>query len=134
MFCQNRARLLSRWRAALNLLPALVLEMALVLPLGGPTANALPTGLPTHFAFGIGAGAGDTWMPQSGIPWDFRFQYLVGGVNTGSGWETWNANGTFALNYANESAQLICIPFDYEQKPSVLFGKHSSLSSWRANI
>src|SRR5438270_11768580 len=104
MFCQNSTRL-SRWRAALSLLPALVLEMALVLPLGAPTANALPTGLPTHFAFGIGAGAGDAWMPQSGVPWDFRFQYLVGGVNTGSGWETWNANGTFALNYANESAQ-----------------------------
>jgi hypothetical protein len=84
--------------------------MALVLPLGAPTANALPSGLPTHFGLGVGAGAGDTWMPQSGIPWDFRFQYLVGGVNTGSGWETWNANGTFALNYANESAQHGYIP------------------------
>jgi len=23
----------------------------------------------------------------------FRSQYLAGGVNTGSGWATWNANG-----------------------------------------
>src|SRR5437588_2796145 len=109
MFCQNRTRL-SRWRAALSLLPALVLEMALVLPLGAPTANALPTGLPPHFAFGIGASPGETWMPQSGIAWDYRMQYLAGGVNTSSGWETWNANGTFALNYANESAQHGYIP------------------------
>jgi hypothetical protein len=49
-------------------------------------------------------------MPQTGIAWDFRMQYLAGGVNTGSGWETWNANGTFALNYANESAQHGYIP------------------------
>src|SRR5437660_1737906 len=74
------------------------------------TAHALPAGLPTHFGVGVAAGQGDTWMPQSGIAWDYRFQYLVGGVNTGSGWETWNASGTFALNYATESAQHGYIP------------------------
>ena len=49
-------------------------------------------------------------MPQSGIPWDYRYQYLAGGVNTGSGWETWNPDGTFALNYAVESDRLGYIP------------------------
>jgi hypothetical protein len=73
-------------------------------------AAAQPSQLPTHFAFGLGAGQGDTWMPQSGIAWDYRMQYLAGGVNTGSGWETWNAQGTFALNYATESAQHGYIP------------------------
>jgi hypothetical protein len=85
-----------------------------VMTLGGviqPTnAQALPAGMPTHFGFGVAAGQGDTWMPQSGSPWDYRFQYLSGGVNTGAGWETWNANGAFALNYANESAQRGTIP------------------------
>jgi hypothetical protein len=100
----------ARWRAALSGIPAVVVALALALPLNAPTASALPAGLPSHFAFGLGAGAGDTWMPQTGLPWDFRFQYLVGGVNTGSGWETWNANGTFALNYATESAQHGYIP------------------------
>jgi hypothetical protein len=49
-------------------------------------------------------------MAQSGIPWDYRMQYLAGGVNTGQGWETWNSNGTFAWNYAQESAQHGYIP------------------------
>jgi hypothetical protein len=75
-------------------------------------ADALPSGIPTHFAFGVAAGKGDTWMPQSGAAWDYRYQYLVGGVNTGSGWEWWDGpgDGTFALDYANESSQLGYIP------------------------
>src|SRR5947208_1176592 len=90
----------------LDLLPfalALAVGLATFLPLSTKQANALPSGLPTHFSFGASASPGDTWMPQTGIPWDYRMQYLAGGVNTGSGWETWHPNGTFALNYANES-------------------------------
>ena len=68
------------------------------------------TGLPDHFMFGLEAGQGDTWLPQSGIPWDFTFQYLAGGVNTGQGWETWNPNGTFVLNYARDARQHGYIP------------------------
>lgn len=91
-------------------LVALLVALALVVPLRAPEAEALPAGLPTHFAFGIGASPGDTWMPNTGIPWDFRFQYLAGGVNTNNGWETWNANGAFASGYATESAQHGYIP------------------------
>src|SRR5919202_4545363 len=109
MFCRLTAPF-SRWRAALSIFPAAILAIVLALPVRTPTAHALPVGLPAHFAFGLGAGQGDTWMPQTGIAWDFRFQYLAGGVNTGSGWETWNPNGTFALNYANESSQHGYIP------------------------
>jgi hypothetical protein len=36
-------------------------------------------------------------------PFGFRYQYLAGGVNTGSGWSTWNPDGTFASMYASES-------------------------------
>ncbi len=89
---------------------AIAVALALVLPLNTVPANALPSGLPSHFALGVSAGQGDTWMPSTGIPWDYRMQYLAGGVNTGSGWETWNSNGTFALNYAAESAQHGYIP------------------------
>jgi len=56
--------------------------------------------LPSHFAFGLEAGPADTWLPRSGVPWDYRWQYLAGGVNTGKGWETWNSNGTFASGEA----------------------------------
>lgn len=79
-------------------------------PAQSAVAQSIPSGLPTHFGFGLEAGQGDTWLPQSGIPWDYRYQYLAGGVNTQHGWETWNPNGTFALNYAAESDELGYIP------------------------
>jgi hypothetical protein len=95
----------------------MLLRICLVLVLAAVTPGALqaqtvtaPAGLPTHFGFGLAGGLGDTWMPESGIPWTYRFQYLAGGVNTGQGWETWSANGTFPLNYARESDQYGYIP------------------------
>jgi hypothetical protein len=90
---------------------ALLLLLGTVTP-GSASAQAVavPAGLPSHFGFGLAAGHGDTWMPESGIPWTYRFQYLAGGVNTGQGWETWGPNGIFPLNYANESAQRGYIP------------------------
>jgi hypothetical protein len=84
--------------------------LALVGPLTPQNVDALPGQLPTHFGFGVGASPGDTWMPQTGIPWDYRMQYLGGGVNTGGGWEKWNDNGQFPLYYATESAQHGYIP------------------------
>src|SRR5687768_8024105 len=93
------------WR----LLAALFLAAGL-LPASARAQQTLPAGLPPHFGFGFAAGHGDTWMPESQIPWTYRFQYLAGGVNTGQGWETWNPNGTFALSYANEAAQHGYIP------------------------
>jgi hypothetical protein len=89
---------------------SIAIVAALVLPVAALQAPAPPAGLPTHFSFGVGAVPGDTWMPQSGIPWDYRMQYLAGGVNTGTGWETWNPNGTFALYYAQDSARNGYIP------------------------
>ncbi|HZU14542.1 MAG TPA: hypothetical protein VFB58_17015 [Chloroflexota bacterium] len=81
-------------------------------------AAGIPAGLPGHFGIGLSAQPNSTgldgWMPQSGIPWDYAYQYLSGGVNTGSGWETWNTSGTFALNYAKDSASHGYIPvFSY---------------------
>jgi hypothetical protein len=64
-----------------------------------PVASAapVPTGLPTHFGLGLAAHPDATgiygWMPDSAIPWDYAYQYLSGGVNTGGGWETWNSGG-----------------------------------------
>jgi hypothetical protein len=49
-------------------------------------------------------------MPNSGIPFDYAYQYLSGGVNTGSGWETWNTSGQFALYYAQGAASHNYIP------------------------
>jgi len=83
-------------------------------------APPAPRGLPTHFAFGLSGHPDDTgiygWMPGSGVPWDYAYQYLAGGVNTGYGWATWNSNAQFPLFYAQGSQANGYIPvFPYYQ-------------------
>jgi hypothetical protein len=81
-----------------------------------PTALMLPAGMPTHFAFGLMNGPGDTPLmndmrTHNGAAWDFRYQYLAGGVNTGHGWETWNTPaGQFATFYLQDSGNNGYIP------------------------
>jgi len=49
-------------------------------------------------------------------PFAFRYQYLAGGVNTGSGWATWNSNGDFPRYYIEDSVANAIIPvFTYYQ-------------------
>jgi hypothetical protein len=66
----------------------------------------------------VGLGNFDaSWMTGSGVPWDLRYQYLAGGVNTGNGWSTWNdPPGQFALYYiqASRSADLIPVFIHYQ--------------------
>ncbi len=86
--------------------------------LGPAHAASAPSGLPTHLGFGLAASPDSTgvqgWMPSSGVPWDYAYQYLSGGVNTGNGWEVWNAQGQFALYYAQGAASHNYIPvFSY---------------------
>ena len=40
----------------------------------------------------------------------FRYQYLTGGVNTGGGWRTWNANAQFPTLYIQESVASAITP------------------------
>ncbi len=49
-------------------------------------------------------------------PFGFRSQYLAGGVNTGNGWATWNANGDFVTFYVRDSlANGVTPVFDHYQ-------------------
>jgi hypothetical protein len=58
----------------------------------------------------------DKWIPESKIPFDHTYQYLVGGVNTNTGWQTWNSNSNFPLDYAKKASNLNIIPvFTYYQ-------------------
>jgi hypothetical protein len=70
---------------------------------GAPARAAALSALPS-FGIGLAAHPDSTgiygWMPDSGVPWSYAYQYLSGGVNTGSGWETWNSSGQFPLYYA----------------------------------
>ncbi|MGE0600097.1 MAG: hypothetical protein AB7J35_09470 [Dehalococcoidia bacterium] len=72
-----------------------------------PTAPAsdlppAPQGWPATFGLGLsdapGGGAG---LAQEGF--QFRYQYLAGGANTGNGWQSWESNGQFVEDYIRES-------------------------------
>ena len=85
---------------------------------------AIPLGWPHHVALGLSDSPGDGQKLHHRVPLDVRYQYLSGGVNTGSGWATWNPDGTFASMYVRESIAAHMIPvFSYYQllqsKPAV---------------
>ena len=86
----------------------LLVSFNVLAPAQRAAAAAVPSGLPAHFGLGLAAEPDTTglygWLPDSGIPWDYAYQYLSGGVNTGSGWETWNSSGQFPLYYAQGAA------------------------------
>jgi hypothetical protein len=51
---------------------------------------------------------------KASAPFGMRYQYLAGGVNTGSGWATWNTGGNFVTWYVQESvAQGMVAVFPY---------------------
>ena len=64
-----------------------------------------PATLRSTFMLGIGNQPQHIgWMTGSGIPWDVRYQYLVGGANTNAGWSTWNSpSGAFVNAYLADS-------------------------------
>lgn len=74
-------------------------------------SGIIPSAFPHYFSFGVMNGPGaastlDAMRSQNGTAFAFRYQYLTGGVNTGSGWETWNQPaGQFATYYMQESMQ-----------------------------
>jgi hypothetical protein len=90
--------------------------LPLALPTGaasaaGGASAALPQG---HLALGLAAGPPDLaaggWVPASGVRWDYAYQYLAGGANTGGGWQTWNAGGQFPVLYARSARSAGAVP------------------------
>ena len=72
-------------------------------------ASPLPGG---ELHFGVASEPTElSWMTSSHVPWRYRYTYLAGGVNTGSGWSTWNLpSGQYATNYMNASSAAGYIP------------------------
>jgi hypothetical protein len=70
----------------------------------------IPIGWPHHLALGVTDSPGDARALVRHAPFDMRYQYLAGGVNTGKGWATWNPNGSFASMYVSESIAAHTIP------------------------
>ena len=89
-----------------------------------PPAQHLPGGLPRHLGLGVSASPADLapggWMPESGVHWDYAYQYLAGGVNTSDAWQGWNPHATFPLLYARQAAADGYLPVltYYEMKQS----------------
>jgi hypothetical protein len=75
-----------------------VIRLALLMLLALPgSASAATLGI------GLTDGPGGAKALRTSAPFEYRYQYLAGGVNTGDGWPTWNPNGSFASMYARES-------------------------------
>ena len=110
-------------RMVLGLLVAVVVAVVSVAPPldNAPSAAAATDSrLPSHFGFGLAAHPDarglEGWVPESGVPWDYVYQYLAGGANTGQGWQAWNTEGRFPLLYAQRAAARRAMPvFPYYQ-------------------
>src|SRR5438093_9478172 len=94
------------------LLGALIALIAARTP-ASAQGGSVPSGLRGTFMFGLTAHPSNgqsgqwyeniNWLKNSGTRWDACYQYLAGGVNTGSGWATWNPGGSFATGYLTEA-------------------------------
>ena len=94
--------------AAAALISAVVLTVITITP-SYPAADARapavspPPGWPASLQLGMSSAPGDAATMKATAPFALRSQYLAGGVNTGSGWATWNPDGSFVTSYAQES-------------------------------
>jgi len=70
----------------------------------GYSAPGLASGLALHPSRGrLDRFPGRSLSLHASGGYKFRYQYLCGGVNTGTGWATWNAGAKFADYYVDES-------------------------------
>ncbi len=92
----------------LLVMAALVATGLLTVP-GGPVAAA--TALPdpparwpsTRLELGLADAPGGAAALRASAAFEFRYQYLAGGANTGNGWATWNTDGQFVTWYIQDS-------------------------------
>lgn len=64
--------------------------------------------LPSHMGLGAKADRrGDLeWMDETGAPFDYRYGYLAGGVNTGTSWAEWSSPpGDYAYRFMTSSRE-----------------------------
>ncbi|XYI02186.1 hypothetical protein ACMHYB_21365 [Sorangium sp. So ce1128] len=71
-------------------------------------AGSIPAGLPSRVLVGLFEGTGQTWMKNSGTPWDVRYSYFTKGWVNNWGWSGYD--GSFAKWYFDESKAQGYIP------------------------
>lgn len=84
--------------------------MCATVPAVAQTLPPLPAGWPAQIEIGLADSPGGAAALRQTAPFAFRYQYLAGGVNTGSGWSTWNTNADFPTFYISDSAANGVIP------------------------
>jgi hypothetical protein len=92
-------------------LTLVVLVSAVVFaPAAAGALPPLPRGWPITLQVGLTDSPGGAAALRRSAPFGFRYQYLAGGVNTGSGWATWNPDGSFVTRYVAESRSANVLP------------------------
>jgi len=116
----------------------------LIAPQPSDGLPALPAGWPATLQIGMSDPPGGAAQLRATTGAGFRYQYLSGGVNTGSGWANWNSNGSFVTLYIQESIQQGIIPvFSYymllrstpgswQGEPAGLFGNLQNTATMQA--
>jgi hypothetical protein len=117
------------------------LFLAIVVCLGALTAPARAA----RIELGLASQPGGAHAMHQAAPFKYRYQYLAGGVNTGSGWSTWNESGTFVTRYVDETVRAHMTPvFTYymirqslpgrgnEDEPRAVLGNLRNASTMKA--
>src|SRR4029077_1122834 len=77
----------------------------------GSTLPVLPARWPRTLQIGLMDGPGGAAALRRSAPFGLRYQYLTGGANTGNGWTTWAAGGSFVTGYVRDSRDAGITPF-----------------------
>jgi hypothetical protein len=102
----------TRVRRALT--AALLAALALAAAASAGTAEPAGHWPYTHLEIGLADGPGGPAPLARIARFGLRYQYLAGGVNTGSDWTHWNPNGSFVTRYIAESQAARIVPvFSY---------------------
>ncbi len=104
----------SRIRVRRALTASLLGALALV-PTAGAGAGASARPWPfAHLELGLADAPGGAAALARSAPLRLRYQYLAGGVNTGTDWTHWNPDGSFVTRYVSESQAAGIVPvFSY---------------------
>jgi len=89
-----------------TLVSLLLLGLAVLLPrpvqaFETTASGAPPTGLPSRLLVGLFEDTGQTWMRDSGVPWDVRYRYFTKGWLNNWGWSP--PDGQWGLQFMRES-------------------------------
>ncbi|MBB6690676.1 hypothetical protein H7B90_04585 [Cohnella xylanilytica] len=104
-------------------------------PVDAPAPQpAVPPTLPDIMKLGVFATNNDEygvdgWMEDTGLPWNFAYRYLNGGVNNEDGWTAWDQynvgdwRGAYAYDYAKDATDRGFVPvFTFYQMLQTISG------------